>query len=1161
VHHTMPQSPLQLKEASFAALHTQQGLASLDTQFLAYLKEQQPSLLELLTRYRSHGTDFSSHAVSEFIIALAPWVESFIAELFTIEDAVSALRAKTLSDDPVFAFQEHFVKRLAKRALRAHPHEFDFHHAHHQLLQQAPALAVVQEDFEAALARYAQALLRNEDLHHKEIAVVVDWCMAALSTAEGLSFTAGWMSFKSPQKLDYDHLVAVTPLANDAAMRLQGDPQQFRQRQGFALTDPRMTPREVAYEIHYCVYCHKTEGDFCSKGFPQKKNAPELGYKENPLGQTLTGCPLEEKISEMHVIKRAGFAIAALAIVMVDNPMCPATGHRICNDCMKSCIYQKQEPVNIPQTETGILTDVLSLPWGVEIYDLLTRWNPLRQQQYLPKPYNGLKVLIMGMGPAGFTMAHHLLMEGFAVVGADGLKIEPLPTHLLSQPIRYFNDIRESLDERVMAGFGGVAEYGITVRWDKNFLKLIYISLLRRQHFQVFGCVRFGGSITVDKAWQLGFDHVVLAVGAGLPKELPIDNSLAPGMRQANDFLMALQLTGAGKKNSLASLQIQLPAVVIGGGLTGVDTATEIQAYYFVQIEKIAHRYAVLCNYYGEKAVRQRFDAHSLQVLDEFMQHYSEWMSERKQAEQAGQEVDTISLIRRWGGVSIVYRRSMQESPAYKRNHEELGKALEEGVLYAEALEPKTVLLDEQGWCKALVCRARVQNEHGDWLFTDEEVRLPARSILVATGARPNVAYEFEHRGTFEKSQGQYRRYSLEGQGLADVMPDDHVKIEQFGAFTSYKNQHHRVSFIGDTHPVFHGSVVNAIASAKRSYPEIVKSLQMVSREKDDYTVFQKRLENLFSATVVNVIAHAPGVSEILVRAPLAAQCHQPGQFYRLQNFETHAQTLGDTVLQTEALALLGVRLNPDPDMLSFITLEKGVSSRIAARLKPGQSLALMGPTGMRMMPPPTPQRVLVIGGSMAIVHLLALAPSWRAAGHEFYWIASFAPDEPLFCRQDLEELCHSIVWHKRGTSTPDSCREQDTLVAGELQQLFAQIAGSGDPFKLSQITEVMVIGGSSLLSAFANAREDALAQAFAPETRFSASVYGPMQCMLKGVCAQCLQWQIDPVTRQRVKAVYACSWQNQPFDKIDITNIDQRQIQNRMQETLGNVWLDYLLK
>ena len=55
-------------------------------------------------------------------------------------------------------------------------------------------------------------------------------------------------------------------------------------------------------------------------------------------------------------------------MIAVDNPMVAATGHRICNDCMKACIYQKQEPVDIPQAETRTLKDVLELPWGFEIY-------------------------------------------------------------------------------------------------------------------------------------------------------------------------------------------------------------------------------------------------------------------------------------------------------------------------------------------------------------------------------------------------------------------------------------------------------------------------------------------------------------------------------------------------------------------------------------------------------------------------------------------------------------------------------------------------------------------------------------------------------------------------------------------------------------------------
>jgi len=61
--------------------------------------------------------------------------------------------------------------------------------------------------------------------------------------------------------------------------------------------------------------------------------------------------------------------------------------------------------------------------------------------------------------------------------------------------------LREDLDRRVMAGFGGVAEYGITVRWDKNFLKIIRLLLERRRQFAMFGGVRFGGTLSVDDAF------------------------------------------------------------------------------------------------------------------------------------------------------------------------------------------------------------------------------------------------------------------------------------------------------------------------------------------------------------------------------------------------------------------------------------------------------------------------------------------------------------------------------------------------------------------------------------------------------------------------------------------------------------------------------------
>src|SRR5438270_9715979 len=194
------------------------------------------------------------------------------------------------------------------------------------------------------------------------------------------------------------------------------------------------------------------------------------------------------------------------------------------------------------------------------------------------------------MGPAGLTLAHYLMNEGHAVAGIDGLKIEPLPARFSGikedgsraplEPIRDLQTLYESLDDRVMAGFGGVAEYGITVRWDKNFLKLVRLLLERRAQFAMYGGVRFGGTVGVEDAFELGFDHVALCMGAGKPTVLDIPNGLARGVRAASDFLMALQLTGAAKFSSITNLQIRLPVVVIGGGLPAVGTAAERRVDY-----------------------------------------------------------------------------------------------------------------------------------------------------------------------------------------------------------------------------------------------------------------------------------------------------------------------------------------------------------------------------------------------------------------------------------------------------------------------------------------------------------------------------------------------------------------------------------------------------
>ncbi|RPH55524.1 MAG: pyridine nucleotide-disulfide oxidoreductase, partial [Acidobacteria bacterium] len=596
------------------------------------------------------------------------------------------------NQDALFRFKVDFVRRrvlpLVKSGVLAAASQED-EDVIATLIARAAGRPAGGSDQELAVARAGCALMDSERAGSGDVSPQVErlkrWCGARLHDRAYRE----WVIFRFPEMLDYWRLVDVQRPRPELPEWMSGPDDRSRRRDGFKLTDARMRPREVLSEIHYCVLCHERDRDSCSKGLREPRGKAAEGEQArqivlNPLGIELGGCPLDEKISEMHMLRKAGDAIGALALVTLDNPMCPGTGHRICNDCMKSCIYQKQEPVNIPQIETGVLTDVLQLPWGVEIYGLLTRWNPLNVRRPYALPYNGKNILVVGLGPAGYTLAHYLVNEGFGVVGIDGLKIEPLPVALVGtdgsppQPVYDWSEIYRQLDDRVLEGFGGVSEYGITVRWDKNFLTLLHLTLARRRGLTMYGGIRFGGTLSIEDAWTYGFDHVAMATGAGRPTVIDIKNNLIRGIRKASDFLMALQLTGAFKREALPNLQARLPAVVIGGGLTAIDTATELMAYYPLQVEKTLQRYAILVAEFGETRVRASYDAEELELLDEYLAHGRAVGAERERAEAIGEVPNFIPLVRGWGGVTIAYRKRMVDSPAYRLNHEEVIKALEE---------------------------------------------------------------------------------------------------------------------------------------------------------------------------------------------------------------------------------------------------------------------------------------------------------------------------------------------------------------------------------------------------------------------------------------------------------------------------------------------------
>jgi NADPH-dependent glutamate synthase beta subunit-like oxidoreductase/NAD(P)H-flavin reductase len=1147
---------------AFDDLYRLEGLAAVDSAFLKHVGDADAGLRDRLVTARGNSDSLPAKDESALLIELAPHLEDFIGGLFGIAREVHELQAQHDELAPLYAVKRLFVQRRAVKGTT---------------VEQAAALdgAALEAELatlfgeplsELSYARHVARWLDDEAAHGAALNLAARYAAWATLSPAGRRRHESGILFKQPHKLDPLNLVHLEKQALHGTTVDRYPPAKWRQRDGFKLTDAGTDLTGALDNANYCIWCHEQGKDSCSHGLKDRKTGV---FQKSTFGVTLAGCPLEEKISEMNQVKAKGFTVGALAIAIVDNPMVAGTGHRICNDCMKACIYQKQEPVDIPQVETRALKDVLELPWGFEIYGLLTRWNPLNLRRPLPRPPSGYKVLVVGLGPAGFTLAHHLLNDGHTVVGVDGLKIEPLPVEwsgidLAGQrhafkPIHDIAEIREALDDRLMAGFGGVAEYGITVRWDKNFLKVIRLLLERRAEFTMFGGVRFGGTLSIDEAFALGFDHIALCAGAGKPTIVNMKNGLARGVRQASDFLMALQLTGAAKTSSIANLTVRLPVVVIGGGLTAIDTATESLAYYAVQVEKFLARYEALVAERGVTAVQSDWSEEDTATAEEFIAHARAIRAEREAGKRDGRKPRLAALVDSWGGVTIAYRRRLIDAPSYTLNHEEVAKAMEEGIRFAEMLAPEAVELDRFGHTAALTLqRWRYDATIKKMVAGEERVTLPARTILVAAGTQPNTVLGREDPANVTLDGRYFQAYDEHGH---PVKPEAVAKPEQVRVLMSHGAGGRMISFFGDLHPSYAGNVVKAMASAKQGYP-VVSRMLATRAPSASPDLLLARLNRELRPTVQTVERLTPTIVEVVVKAPLAARAFHPGQFYRLQNYEALAPRTGGTTLAMEGLALTGAWVDKAKGLLSTIVLEMGGSSDLCTLLRPGEPVVLMGPTGT---PTETPagETVLLIGGGLGNAVLLSIGQALREAGSRVLYFAGYKHSADRYKVPQIESCSDTVVWccDEAPGFTPG--RKQDLAFVGnivEALEAYGQGRLGTPAIPLQQVDRLIVIGSDAMMAAVAQTRHNALKPYLRPTVAAIASINSPMQCMMKEICAQCLQTHRDPATGAET-VVFSCFNQDQPLDHVDFDVLRDRLRQNTLEEKLTAHWIDRALR
>ncbi len=408
--------------------------------------------------------------------------------------------------------------------------------------------------------------------------------------------------------------------------------------------------------------------------------------------------------------------------------------------------------------------------------------------------------------------------------------------------------------------------------------------------------------------------------------------------------------------------------------------------------------------------------------------------------------------------------------------------------------------------------------------------------MFVAAGTQPNTVLAREDAAHFQLDGRYFQACDEDGR---PVKPQRAIsKPERADVLLSRLPDGRFVSFFGDLHPSYFGNVVKALGSARQGYPVVSRALAKTPpQSRAAPREFFAELAGQLLATVHRVERLTPTIVEVVVKAPLAARKFRPGQFYRLQNFETLSPVVRNatttTRLQMEGLAMTGAWVDRDQGLVSTIVLEMGGSSDLCAMLKTGEPVILMGPTGS-----PTHiaanETVILIGGGLGNAVLFSIGAAFRARGSKVLYFAGYKKVIDRYKVAEIESAADLVVWCCDEEPGFKPTRPQDRSFVGNIVQAMDAYAQGrlGPPsIRTQDADRLIAIGSDRMMAAVARARHDVLRAYLKPQHVAIGSINSPMQCMLKEICAQCLQPHRDPRTG-KTSTVFSCFNQDQELDK-----------------------------
>jgi glutamate synthase (NADPH/NADH) small chain len=244
------------------------------------------------------------------------------------------------------------------------------------------------------------------------------------------------------------------------------------------------------------------------------------------------GCPVNINIpSFIKNIERGQFLAAAK--VLKNTSALPAVCGRVCpqeKQCESKCIHLK---MNEPAVAIGYLerfaADYERQSGNISLPDIA--------------PSNGIKVAVVGSGPAGLSFAGDMIKKGYDVY------------------------VFEALHE-----IGGVLKYGIPEFRLPNTIVDVEIENLRKMGVHFLTDVIVGKSISVDELEAQGFKGIFVASGAGLPNFMNIPGENLINIMSSNEYLTRVNLMDAANPKTDTPINLGKNVLVVGGGNTAMDS-------------------------------------------------------------------------------------------------------------------------------------------------------------------------------------------------------------------------------------------------------------------------------------------------------------------------------------------------------------------------------------------------------------------------------------------------------------------------------------------------------------------------------------------------------------------------------------------------------------